>query len=62
MERRKAFCGTMQNIDVSSFGETKDDALENLREVLELYFEDTNFNNIQEIEQPVIIHDTFSHA
>jgi len=28
------------NADVSSFGDTKDDALSNLQEALELYFED----------------------
>lgn len=28
------------NVDVSSFGDTKDEALTNLREALELYFED----------------------
>lgn len=28
------------NVDVSSFGDTKDEALINLQEALELYFED----------------------
>ncbi len=50
------------NIDVSSFGETKELALENLNEALELYFEDSSISGIQEIEQAEIIHATFSHA
>ena len=30
------------NVDISSFGDTKTDALRNLREALELYFEDVD--------------------
>ncbi|MFN3848808.1 MAG: type II toxin-antitoxin system HicB family antitoxin [Spirosomataceae bacterium] len=50
------------NVDVSSFGETKQEALANLNEALELYFEDNDKKNFQEIEQPEIIHATFSYA
>ena len=35
----KYFVAQGLNVDVSSFGETKDDALKNLQEALELYFE-----------------------
>jgi len=41
------------NVDVSSFGDTKQKAIDNLREALELYFEDavdTDFQNVQEPE------------
>ena len=31
------------NVDVSSFGETIDEAISNLKEAVELYFEDENF-------------------
>jgi predicted RNase H-like HicB family nuclease len=34
------FVAQCLNVDVSSFGDTKDDALSNLQEALELYFED----------------------
>lgn len=30
------------NVDISSFGESKSEALHNLREALELYFEDVD--------------------
>ena len=56
------FVAQCLNVDVSSFGGTKEEAFSNLKEALELYFEDTNLNDIQKIEQPEIIHDTFSHA
>lgn len=50
------------NVDVSSFGESKDEALKNLNEALELYFEDNKKGNFAEIQQPEIIHATFSYA
>jgi predicted RNase H-like HicB family nuclease len=46
----KHFVAQCLNVDVSSFGETKIDALENLKEALELYFEDNTFRANQEIE------------
>lgn len=58
----KHFVAQCLNVDVSSFGETKGEALENLKEALELYFEDNSLNVVQEIEQLEIIHTTFSHA
>jgi predicted RNase H-like HicB family nuclease len=58
----KDFVAQCLNVDVSSFGETKIEALENLKEALELYFEDNSLNAVQEIEQLEIIHTTFSHA
>ena len=56
------FVAQCLNVDVSSFGNTKTEALANLQEALELYFEDNSLNTIAEIEQPEIIHATFSHA
>ena len=41
------------NVDVSSFGPTRDEALANLREAVELYFEDapaTDFTLVSEAE------------
>ena len=34
------FVAQCLNVDVSSFGDTKEDALSNLQEAIELYFED----------------------
>lgn len=36
------FVAQCLNVDVSSFGDTKDSVLENLKEALELYFEDSS--------------------
>lgn len=36
------FVAQCLNVDVSSFGESKEEALANLNEVLELYFEDSS--------------------
>ena len=51
----KYFVAQCLNVDVSSFGETKGEALENLKEALELYFEDSSLSVIQEKEQLRII-------
>jgi predicted RNase H-like HicB family nuclease len=51
----KHFVAQCLNVDVSSFGETKIEALENLKEALELYFEDSSPSSIQEIEHLEII-------
>ena len=42
------------NIDVSSFGKTKGEALRNLREAIELYVEDMPASHIAKIEKPSI--------
>ncbi len=42
------------NIDVSSFGKTRTEALKNLREAIELYVEDMPASRITKIEKPSI--------
>lgn len=49
------------NVDVSSFGDTKTDALANLKEALTLFFEDSNIE-INKVEQPEIVATTVQHA
>jgi hypothetical protein len=39
------------NVDVASFGDTKLEALKNLREALELYFEDENIDDAPSIAE-----------
>jgi predicted RNase H-like HicB family nuclease len=58
----KYYVAQCLNIDISSFGKTKKDALKNLKEALELYFEDIKFPKIRKIEQPVVIGQSFCHA
>lgn len=57
----KYFVAQCLNVDISSFGKTKKDALKNLEEALELYFEDTK-KRVQKIEQPTIVRHQLQHA
>ncbi|TSC52922.1 MAG: hypothetical protein CEO40_129 [Parcubacteria group bacterium LiPW_72] len=43
------------NVDVSSFGRTKKEALKNLDEALELYFEDVKTPRIAKVEKPEVV-------
>ena len=43
------------NTGVSSFGETKKEALDSLEEALELYFEDASVSEITKVERPDIV-------
>ena len=38
------FVAQCLNVDISSFGDTKEEALSNLDEALSLYFEDSNLH------------------
>jgi predicted RNase H-like HicB family nuclease len=42
------------NIDVSSFGDTEAEALANLQEALELYFEDAPASDATSVEAPEV--------
>lgn len=50
------------NVEVSSFGESKEEALANLTVALELYFEDISPDQIQQVENPEIVATSFDHA
>ncbi len=50
------------NVEVNSFGKTKQEALSNLQEALELYFEDTPISEATQIENPEIISTELEHA
>jgi predicted RNase H-like HicB family nuclease len=50
------------NVDVSSFGKTKKEALANLQEAIELRFEDEKATKIAKVENPEIINFSFSRA
>ena len=58
----KFYVAQCLNIDISSFGKTKKEALDNLNEALELYFEDQKFTKIIKIENPSIVKHQFQHA
>jgi len=50
------------NTGVSSFGNTKKEALKSLLEALELYFEDVPLSKVIKVEQPDIVPLVFQHA
>jgi predicted RNase H-like HicB family nuclease len=50
------------NVDVSSFGKTKKEALSALDEALELYFEDVKTSKVTKIERPELVRTSISHA
>ena len=51
----KYYVAQSLNVDVSSFGNTKKEALVSLREALELYFEDAPNNAASSVEEPEIV-------
>lgn len=58
----KYYVAQCLNVDVSSFGKTKKEALYNLNEALELYFEDNQNNEIQKINDAEIVKQTLQYA
>lgn len=58
----KHYVSQCLNVDVSSFGKTKKEALDNLNEALELYFEDIKNPQIIKIEKPELIGFPFCYA
>jgi predicted RNase H-like HicB family nuclease len=50
------------DVDVSSFGDSEDDALTNLREALELYFEDAPADSVAKVEGPEVRRLTLERA
>lgn len=59
----KYFVAQCLNVDVSSFGKTKREALDNLQEALELYFEDDDTNpTVLKIEKPELVQSSFQYA
>ena len=46
------FVAQCLNVEVSSFGDSKTEAIKNLEEALSLYFEDNDDPEIHEVEHP----------
>ncbi len=58
----KFYVAQCLNVEVSSFGDTKEEAIKNLQEALDLYFEDMPVENALKIEQVEIISTEMEHA
>lgn len=54
-EEGKHFVAQCLNVDVSSFGATERDALANLTEALELYFEDADAEEAVPVERAEVV-------
>jgi len=50
------------NVDVSSFGQTKKEALANLKEALELHFAGRGKKKVAEVKRPEVISDLLRYA
>lgn len=58
----KYYVAQCLNVDVSSFGRTKKEALANLNEALELYFEDIKAPRIIKVEKPELFGLSLQHV
>jgi len=58
----KYYVAQCLNVDVSSFGKTKKEALANLDEALELYFEDIKTPRLTKVEKPELVNLSLRHA
>ncbi len=58
----KHFVSWNLNTGVSSFGDTKKEALGSLQEALELYLEDVPSSKIMKVERPDVVPLLFKHA
>lgn len=58
----KYFVAQCLNVDVSSFGDTDTDALANLKEALELYFEDNKNIQISEVKEARLVTQEMTYA
>lgn len=50
------------NVDISSFGKTREEALKNLQEALELYFEDAPNSKLTDVVNPELVQLSLANA
>jgi predicted RNase H-like HicB family nuclease len=58
----KYYVAQCLNVDISSFGRTKQSALKNLEEALGLYFEDADMGVLQKVERPEVVKKRLQYA
>ena len=58
----KYFVSQCLNVDISSFGESIDEAVENLKEALELYYENEKLDGNYVIIDEVLVGETVLNA
>lgn len=58
----KYYVAQCLNVELSSFGNTKEEALKNFEEAIELYLEEASADNLNKIEDPEIVYSQIEHA
>jgi predicted RNase H-like HicB family nuclease len=58
----KHYVSQALNIDVSSFGKTRREAMNNLIEAIELYLENTSKPQIRKVSRPSIVNSMVAYA
>ncbi|MEO8637613.1 MAG: type II toxin-antitoxin system HicB family antitoxin [Candidatus Taylorbacteria bacterium] len=58
----KFYVAQCLNVDISSFGKTRKEALANIKEAIELYFEDIKTPSIPEVTSLSLAETSFQHA
>ena len=58
----KQYVAQCLNVDVSSFGKTKAQALKMLDEALELYFDEPRIKPVARVERPQLVRRVIQHA
>jgi predicted RNase H-like HicB family nuclease len=58
----KYYVAQCLNVDISSFGKTRNEAIQNLTEALELYFEDKSISKIEKIERRTVRVESLAYA
>lgn len=58
----KYYVAQCLNVDISSFGNTKKEALSNIAEAVELYFEGEHKPELVEVSQPEVVATTVCYA
>lgn len=61
-KEEKHYVAQCLNVEVSSFGKTRKDALTNIEEALELYFEDEKEVKLNKVIKPEIVSQELSYA
>jgi predicted RNase H-like HicB family nuclease len=58
----KFYVSQCLGVDISSFGKTRKEAVDSLKEALELHFENSSLDDVSKVERPILVPITFSHA
>lgn len=61
-KENKYYVAQCLNVEISSFGKTRKEALSNLQEAVELYFEDKNAPEVTKIERVEIVSGSLQYA